>query len=154
MRTLIVLIAVTFVSTTARAQTTLAGTVKEAASGAVLPGVTVEASSQVLTEKSRTATTDGTGHYRLENLGPGSYNVTFTLPGFSTLKVTGVKLAGADVAVDAEMKIHGIAETFVATCGMTVVPGDSTIDPKLTQHPPTNAPTPSIRIVPVPACRK
>jgi hypothetical protein len=55
MRTLIVLIAAAFVSTTARAQTTLAGTVKFAASAAVLPGVTVEASSQVLTEKSRMA---------------------------------------------------------------------------------------------------
>jgi hypothetical protein len=65
MRTLLVLIVAVFVSTAAWAQTTLAGTVKDA-SGAVLPGVTVEASSPVLTGNHRTAITGGTGHYRLE----------------------------------------------------------------------------------------
>ena len=65
------------------AQATLAGTVKDA-SGAVLPGVTVEASSPVLIEKTRSATTDATGQYRIESLQPGTYTVTFTLSGFST----------------------------------------------------------------------
>ena len=54
------------------AQATLAGTVKDA-SGAVLPGVTVEAASPALIEKIRTAVTDGTGQYRIESLQPGTY---------------------------------------------------------------------------------
>jgi hypothetical protein len=55
-------------------------------SGAVLPGVTVEAASPALIEKVRTATTDGSGRYRIESLQPGTYSVTFTLPGFQTTK--------------------------------------------------------------------
>ena len=62
------------------AQATIAGVVRDA-SGAVLPGVTVEASSPALIEKVRTAVTDGTGRYRIESLRPGTYTVTFTLPG-------------------------------------------------------------------------
>ena len=60
------------------AQVTLAGTVKDA-SGGVLPGVTVEASSDVLIEKTRTATADASGQYRIESLQPCTYVVTFTL---------------------------------------------------------------------------
>src|SRR5437867_3182152 len=67
------------------AQTTLAGTVKDA-SGAVLPGVTVEAASPALIEKTRTAISDASGQYRIESLQPGLYSVTFTLAGFSALK--------------------------------------------------------------------
>src|SRR5438477_6811709 len=80
----------------ARAQVALAGTVKDA-SGAVLPGVTVDASSPVLIERTRTATTDTTGQYRLESLQPGTYTVTFTLAGFSTLKRNDVALSGTGV---------------------------------------------------------
>jgi hypothetical protein len=70
---------------TARGQTnsSIAGTVTDA-TGAVLPGVTVEASSPALIEKVRTAVTDGTGQYRIIELRPGRYVVTFTLPGFTT----------------------------------------------------------------------
>ena len=64
------------------AQATIAGDVKDT-SGAVLPGVTVEATSPALIEKVRTAVTDGNGRYRIEDLRPGTYTVTFTLPGFS-----------------------------------------------------------------------
>jgi len=60
------------------AQGAIAGQVKDA-SGAVLPGVTVEAASPVLIEKTRTAVSDGAGNYRIENLRPCSYTVTFTL---------------------------------------------------------------------------
>ncbi len=67
------------------AQATIAGAVRDS-SGAVLPGVTVEAASPVLIEKVRTAITDGTGRYRIEDLRPGTYTVTFTLPGFVTVK--------------------------------------------------------------------
>ena len=71
------------VGSTAWAQATIAGAVKDA-SGAVLPGVTVEAASPALIEKVRTTATDRTGRYRIENLRPGTYTVTFTLPGFVT----------------------------------------------------------------------
>jgi hypothetical protein len=63
------------------AQAVIAGVVKDA-SGAILPGVTVEASSPALIEKVRTAVTDGTGQYPIENLRPGTYSVTFSLSGF------------------------------------------------------------------------
>ena len=76
--------AVVLLPTIAQAQS-LAGTVRDA-SGAVLPGVTVEAASPVLIEKMRTAVTDGTGQYRIRELPPGVYTVTFTLPGFATVK--------------------------------------------------------------------
>ncbi len=67
------------------AQASITGTVRDT-SGAVLPGVTVEASSPALIEKVRTVATDGTGQYRIVDLRPGSYSVTFTLLGFSTVK--------------------------------------------------------------------
>ena len=72
----------------AQAQASITGTVKDT-SGAVLPGVTVEASSPELIEKVRGAVTDATGQYRIENLRPGRYTVTFTLAGFSTVRREG-----------------------------------------------------------------
>ena len=77
----------------AYAQASIAGTVKDA-SGAVLPGVSVEAASPVLIEKTRTVVSDGSGNYRIENLRPGSYTVTFTLAGFSTVKRDDVERVG------------------------------------------------------------
>src|SRR5689334_18897714 len=78
----------------ARAQATasITGVVTDA-SGAVLPGVTVEAASPALIEKVRTVVTDGSGQYRIEQLRPGMYSVTFTLPGFNTVKRDGLELA-------------------------------------------------------------
>src|SRR5215471_6609869 len=73
------------VASTASAQSVIAGVVRDT-SGAVLPGVTVEASSDVLIEKSRTVTTDGDGRYSIVDLRPGTYQIVFTLPGFSTFK--------------------------------------------------------------------
>ena len=69
--------------TIAYAQATITGTVKDS-SGAVLPGVTVEASSPALIEKVRTVVSDGSGQYRIVDLRPGTYTVTFTLTGFNT----------------------------------------------------------------------
>ena len=66
------------------AQASITGVVKDA-SGAILPGVTVEAASPALIEKERTAVSDGTGQYRIVDLRPGTYSVTFTLPGFSVV---------------------------------------------------------------------
>jgi hypothetical protein len=70
------------------APASIAGTVKDA-SGAILPGVLAEASSAVLIEMVRSATTDGTGQYKIIDLRPGTYSVTFTLTGFSALKRDG-----------------------------------------------------------------
>ena len=75
---------------------TLAGTVRDT-SGAVLPGVTVEASSPALIEKTRTAVTDGSGQYQITNLPPGTYTVTFSLQGFATVVREGVELTGGGV---------------------------------------------------------
>src|SRR4051812_40946604 len=73
--------------------TTIAGIVGDA-SGGVLPGVSVEASSPVLIEKTRTVVTDGSGQYRLVDLTPGTYTVTFMLSGFATIKREEVELSG------------------------------------------------------------
>src|SRR5262245_66330216 len=103
------------------AQATLAGAVRDP-SAAVLPGVTVEAASPVLIEKTRTAITDATGQYRIESLQPGSYTVTFTLSGFSTLKRNDVVLSGTGVIkIDGEMKVGGVSETITVTGETPVV---------------------------------
>jgi hypothetical protein len=78
------------------AQATLAGVARDT-SGAVLPGVTVEATSPVLIEKVRTAVTDETGRYTIPDLRPGTYTVTFSLTGFRTVAREGVELSGTAV---------------------------------------------------------
>jgi hypothetical protein len=125
-RTLVLLGVAAILPSAAWAQVALAGTVKDA-SGAVLPGVTVEASSPVLIEKTRTATTDATGQYRIERLQPGTYSVTFTLSGFSTLKHEDVELSGTGVVkIDGDMKVGGVAETVTVTGGTPLVDVQST----------------------------
>src|SRR4051812_38315057 len=81
-----------FVASSAHAQSAITGIVKDT-SGAVLPGVTVEAASDVLIEKTRAVITDGQGAYRIVDLRPGVYVVTFSLPGFQSLKRDGLELA-------------------------------------------------------------
>src|SRR5437870_2677152 len=106
---------------TAFAQATLAGTVRDA-SGAVLPGVTVEASSPALIEKTRSAITDGTGQYRIISLQPGTYTLTFTLTGFNTVKRENIQLTGTQViTIPVEMKVGGIEETITVTGETPVV---------------------------------
>jgi len=105
MRTLTLLSWILLIPTAALAQAVIAGTVRDS-SGGVLPGVGVETASPALIEKSRTAVTDGTGQYRIENLRPGAYSVTFTRPGFSTFVREGVELTGSFTAtINAELKI-------------------------------------------------
>ena len=97
------------------AQASIAGAVKDT-SGAVLPGVTVEASSPALIEKTRSVVTDGTGQYRIENLRPGTYVVTFVLPGFNTMKREGIILTTDFVAnVDGAMKVGALEETITVS---------------------------------------
>ena len=112
---LFVLMCLLIVPAAASAQGSIAGTVKDA-SGAVLPGVTVEASSPVLIEKVRSVVTDGTGQYKIVDLRPGPYVVTFTLTGFSTFKRDGIELTGSFTAsVNAELKVGAVAETVTVT---------------------------------------
>ena len=100
---------------TAFAQASITGVVKDA-SGAVLPGVTVEASSDVLIEKVRSAVTDGGGQYRIVDLRAGIYAVTFSLTGFSSVKREGIELTGSFTAtVNADMKIGTLQETITVT---------------------------------------
>src|SRR5438034_7153328 len=101
--------------TAAHAQAALAGVVKDT-SGAVLPGVTVEAASPALIEKVRSVITDATGQYRIVDLRPGTYSVTFTLPGFSTVKRDGIELSGSFVAtVNGDLKVGALEETITVT---------------------------------------
>src|SRR5881397_2430700 len=121
MRILVFLACAALMPTIALAQAVIAGSVKDS-SGAVLPGVTVEAASPELIERIRTAVTDGTGQYRIEDLRPGTYTVTFTLPGFATLKREGIELTGTFVATIAvELKIGAVAETVTVTGESPVV---------------------------------
>ncbi len=103
------------VPSVALAQASIAGMVKDT-SGAVLPGVTVEATSPALIEKVRSAATDGGGQYRIENLRPGVYTVTFTLTGFATVKREGIELGGTFTAtVNAELRVGAVEETVTVT---------------------------------------
>ncbi len=78
----------------AQSSAEIAGIVRDS-SGAVLPGVSVEASSPALIERSRVVFTDNQGHYRVIALNPGEYKVTFTLPGFKTVAREGILLTAA-----------------------------------------------------------
>jgi hypothetical protein len=103
------------VPTAALAQAVIAGVVRDT-SGAVLPGVTVEAASPALIEKVRSAVSDGAGQFRVEDLRPGTYTVTFTLPGFSTFKREGIELTGSFTAtLNVELRIGSLEETITVT---------------------------------------
>ena len=97
-----------FLTSSLASAQTLAGTVRDT-SGAVLPGVTVEASSPALIEKSRTAVSDGNGQYQITNLPPGAYSITFSLPGFATVVRDGVELTGGGVTtINAELRVGAV----------------------------------------------
>jgi hypothetical protein len=121
-----VLLIVAAFPTLAFAQAQIAGVVKDS-SGAILPGVTVEAASPALIEKTRSVVTDGTGQYKIVDLRPGSYTVTATLPGFNTVKRGGVELTGNFVAsINIEMKVGAIEETITVTGETPIVDIQST----------------------------
>src|SRR5687767_11942186 len=99
----------------ASAQSSTAGTVRDT-SGALLPGVTVEASSPALIEKTRTAVTSNSGQYAILDLRPGIYTVTFNLPGFVVLRREGIELTADFTApVNAELQVGALAETITVT---------------------------------------
>src|SRR5262245_29807682 len=100
------------IAANASAQASISGLVQDA-TGGVLPGVTVEASSTALIERARTATSDSAGRYTIVDLRPGTYTVTFTLAGFTTVKRQGIELAGAaTVQVSGELRVGGLEETL------------------------------------------
>jgi hypothetical protein len=123
--TLSVLACLVLLPSLAYAQATLTGTVRDT-SGGVLPGVTVEASSPVLIEKVRTAVTDGAGQYRIIDLRPGLYTITYNLSGFSPVRRADVQISGAGtIALDADLR-PGVSETVTVTGETPVVEVQST----------------------------
>src|SRR6185295_15001987 len=121
-RLLVATMCIALLPLVASAQTSsIAGTVKDT-SGAVLPGVTVEASSPALIEKVRSAVTDGNGQYKIEALRPGTYSVTFTLPGFSVVKRENVELTSDFTAnINADLKVGTLEETITVSAESPVV---------------------------------
>src|SRR4030095_4990628 len=98
----------------------VAGVVRDA-SGGLLPGVTVEASSPALIERARVVVTDERGQYQIIDLRPGSYVVTFTLSGFTTVRREAVEVTGGGVTtVNAEMRVGSVQESISVT-GVTPV---------------------------------
>jgi hypothetical protein len=110
----------------AHAQSVLTGVVKDT-SGAVLPGVTVEAASPVLIEKTRTTVTDESGGYRIVDLRPGVYSLTLSLEGFSTVKREGLELpSNFTMTVNIDLKIGALEETLTVTGSSPMVDVQST----------------------------
>src|SRR4026208_593017 len=113
MRTFVRAVLLTAVSillpTSAFAQATIAGSARDS-SGALLPGVSVEASSPALIEKVRTAVTDDRGLFRIVSLPPGTYSITFSLPGFNQVRRDGIELSGSFTGeIDAALTAGGRA---------------------------------------------
>jgi hypothetical protein len=103
------------------AQASIAGTARDT-SGAVLPGVSVEASSPALIERVRTGVTDDRGLFRIVSLPPGTYTVTFSLTGFNQVKREGIELSGAFIAqIDVAMTVGGVAETVTVAASTPIV---------------------------------
>src|SRR5439155_25433944 len=104
----------------ARAQSVIAGVVKDT-SEAVLPGVTVEASSPALIERVRSVVTDAAGQYRIVDLRPGAYVVRFTLPGLTTFSREGTQLtANFTATINAQMSV-GQVEQSITVSGQSPV---------------------------------
>ena len=116
-RLLCVLVSTAFllIPASALAQASIAGVARDG-SGAVMPGVTVEAASPALIEKVRSVITDGTGQFRIVDLRPGTYSVSFSLQGFTTVKREGIELAGSfNATVNAEMRVGEVTETVTVS---------------------------------------
>ena len=99
----------------------IAGVIRDP-SGAVLPGVTIEAASPALIEKIRTAVSDGAGQYRIENLTPGTYKITYSLPGFAKVEREAVQVStGVTITLNADMRVGGVAESITVSGETPVV---------------------------------
>ena len=119
--TVVVLCGLWLLPAVALAQSAITGVVRDS-SGAVLPGVTVEAASDALIEGTRTATTDAQGLYRLVDLRPGTYDVSFSLPGFNSFKREGLQLAAEFTAtINADLRVGALEESIIVTGAAPVV---------------------------------
>jgi hypothetical protein len=125
-RTLLTFAGAMLLSSVAYAQSSIVGVIKDT-SGAAMPGVTVEASSDVLIEKVKSAISDSNGAYRIADLRPGTYKVTFTLTGFKTFQRDGLVLPSEFTAtVNAELGVGSLEETITVTGASPVVDVSST----------------------------
>jgi hypothetical protein len=108
----------------------IAGVVRDS-SGAVLPGVMIEAASPALIEKTRTAVTDGAGQFKVEQLRPGAYSVTFTLEGFSTVRREGIEISsGFTAPIIVSLKVGAVSETITVSGEAPVVNVQSAAEQK------------------------
>jgi hypothetical protein len=116
-----------FIPSAAWAQSVFAGTVKDS-SGAVMPGVTIEAASPALIEKVRSAVTDENGVYRIIDLRPGVYTLTFTLPGFNTVTREGIELGSNFTAtINVELSVGTLQESITVSGASPVVDVQSNV---------------------------
>jgi Carboxypeptidase regulatory-like domain len=121
-----VLLCASFLPAVVSAQSSFTGTVRDT-SGAVLPGVTVEAASPALIEKSKSVVTDENGTYRLVDLRPGVYSLTFSLAGFSTVRREGIELSSDfTMTLNTELKVGALEETLTVSGSTPVVDVQST----------------------------
>jgi hypothetical protein len=117
----------------AQASGTIAGVVRDA-SGAVLPGVTVEVASPALIEKVRSVVSDGEGQYKVVDLRPGVYTVTFSLSGFSTFKREGIALsAGFTATINGDLKVGSLEETITVSGQSPIVDTQNVTPQKVIQ---------------------
>src|SRR5688572_25153975 len=99
----------------------IAGLVRDE-SGALLPGVTVEATSPVLIERARVAVTDSRGQYQIIDLRPGVYVISFSLTGFTTVRRQTVEVSGSGVTtVNADLRVGSLQETVTVTSDTPIV---------------------------------
>ena len=120
-RTLLLIVLALLLPAAALAQSAIAGAVKDT-TGAVMPGVTVEATSPALIEKVRSVVTDGQGQYKIVDLRPGVYAITFTLPGFNTAKREAVELpTNFTATINAELRVGALEETVTVSGASPVV---------------------------------
>src|SRR5476649_64838 len=131
----IVLACLAFGRSVAFAQTgSIAGVAKDT-SGAVLPGVTVESTSPALIEKVRTVISDGQGQFKIIDLRPGTYTVTFTLSGFNALKREGIVLTSDFTAtVNADLRVGAVSETVTVTGESPLIDTQSVTQKKSLTH--------------------
>jgi hypothetical protein len=126
MRPVLFLVCLSAVPSTVLAQPSIAGTVRDA-SGSVLPGVVVQASSPALIEKSRDTITDDSGRYRLANLRPGSYVVTFSFSSWRPHREEGVEVRGSSTTtLNALLTLGGLGEVITVTAEPSAIDLQST----------------------------
>jgi hypothetical protein len=115
----------------AQAASGIAGVVRDT-TGAVIPGVTVEASSPALIEQVRAVVSDGEGQYKIVDLRPGVYTVTFSLAGFNTIRREGIELsAGFTASVNADMRVGALEETITVSGAAPMVDTQNVIQQKV-----------------------